>query len=257
MADSTATRSKAGQPGGATSRGAEQPDCLPLAEAASLAGVSVQALRQRIKRGSLTGARLILGGRAVVGVSRRELERVFAPSAPGLPVAPESNAGAGGRSNSEQPSIAVGAPSAELIVLRSDYRAMLAEVRERAQTAEAREARARRLLGPALVGLALVAVALGVAWTGWRGASVRVGQLAADVPGLRARAEDLADQVTEARLAVGERTVALERAEFAALQSEKLYGEALAAERSRRQRAEAVVALYAVRHLFSFRQPLR
>lgn len=254
MENAGATRSKADRSGGATRTGAEQRNCLPLAEAAGLVGVSVQALRQRIKRGSLVGVRLVLGGRAVVGVSRRELARVFDPSpASGRDVAPPCSAGTPPRSKAEQPEAPIGAPSADLIVLRSDYRAMLVQVKERAQVAEARELRARRALVPALAGLALAAVAVGVTWTGWHGASARAAELAEEVPGLRAHAELLAGEMTDAQLAVGEGALALERAQLEAREAQLVHGQALAAERERRQRAEAVLAWRAVRHLLGLR----
>lgn len=53
------------------------PDVLTLAEAAALAGVSVQALRARAQRGSLRVARTVRRGRVVVAVERCELERAY------------------------------------------------------------------------------------------------------------------------------------------------------------------------------------
>ncbi|MDB4417428.1 hypothetical protein N9261_00525, partial [bacterium] len=66
-------------PGNATSG-----EGVSLAEAAELEGVpTVQALRQRIKRGSLRTVRVTRDGSVIAGVELAELERVF-----GVAVAP-------------------------------------------------------------------------------------------------------------------------------------------------------------------------
>ena len=250
MGHTGATRSKVEPTRGATSGTAEQPDGLPLSEAAKAAGVSVQALRQRIKRGSLASVRLVVGGRVVVGVPRRELARVFGtPEVQDHGLAPGCSAQEPPRSNPEQGTRSDGATTADLIVLRSDYRAMLTQVKEQAASAEARELRARRALIPAVVGLVLATVAVSVTWTGWRGASVRASELAQEVPALRARAELLADGMLAAQLAVGEGALALERAELEGLQAKIVHDQTLAAELERRQRAETVVAWHAVTRL--------
>jgi hypothetical protein len=60
-------------PGNATSG-----EALSLKEAAALEGVpSVQALRQRIQRGTLQTVRVTRGGSVIVGVEFEELERIF------------------------------------------------------------------------------------------------------------------------------------------------------------------------------------
>ena len=64
-------------PGNATSG-----EGISLAEAAELEGVpTVQALRQRIKRGTLRSVRVMRGGAIVAGVELEELERVFGATA--------------------------------------------------------------------------------------------------------------------------------------------------------------------------------
>lgn len=247
MMERGATREADPSPNGATSGAtlevAEQADAIPLSEAATVAEVSVQALRQRIKRGSVRGVRLVIGGRVVVGVSRHELDRVFGTTTVAEPrVAPGCSGDATPGSNPEQPAPQGGSLSAELVVMRSDYRTMLALAAQRADAAEAREVRARRALGPSLAGLAVAVALLGVAVTAWHGASVRAGELAEEVPGLRARTERLGDEALAAQLAMGEKSLALERAQLA-------HDLVLTEERERRQRAEALVVFPMLRDI--------
>lgn len=57
--------------------GMEQPTAVPLARAAALAGVSVQALRMRIRRGTLMGVPVEQGGATVQGVEVEELRQAY------------------------------------------------------------------------------------------------------------------------------------------------------------------------------------
>lgn len=197
-----------------------------------MAGVSVQALRQRIKRGSLSGIRVVVGGRVVLGVSRRELVQMF---------------------RLEQPTPTGGATTADLIVLRGDYRTMLVELKERARAAETRERVARRVLVPTGVALVLSLVALSATWTAWSGASARSSQLAEELPEVRAREQAVSDELRAAERSVGEGALATERALMAAREAQVVHDQVLALERERRQRAEAIMATGALRRVFGFR----
>ncbi len=216
-------------------------ELLTVTEAARRVGISRQALTRRVKRGTLKAQQTVISGELVWRIPVAELARAYPSAPPGIsgssrgapvrtPVAPV------------QAPLAPG-PSADLVVMRSDYRAMLAQVREQTAKAEARERRARRALAPALWGLALCAVAVAIAWTGWSGASVRAGELASEVPDLRARAEFLAGEVVSAQLRAGEGVLALERSRLEAFEAQRVYDLDLAQERTRRLQVASELAV--------------